>query len=291
MMNQWLIIVVSICHAVTKAIALSNKQCDTEEPVRGILDLKQPTKPAQLINATSASSLADCSLLCCNVKRCNTYIWRNGEQCFLFICKSREKCKILPYEHTMTGYVNKGQSSIGSHQNTPQEGINSNASPLEKKTSLKAQTTEEYPVSNDAENTVAIKSVSMRKSPDLHEHATITKKEDSPSLHDSQKSLKGKNNTKHTSSSTVKTKNSTLKHKKMKGRVMKASNQEKPVPLLNTSLPQKVSHTTTTSLIAALVFGVIFLVAVAVQIGKPWWESLFTYRDGYNRITFLMNGK
>ena len=50
---------------------------------------------------------------------------------------------------------------------------------------------EEYPVSNDAENTVAIQSVSMRKSSDLYEHATITKKEDSTSLHDSPKSHKG----------------------------------------------------------------------------------------------------
>lgn len=54
---------------------------------------------------------------------------------------------------------------------------------------------------------------------------------------------------------------------------------------------QKITHTTTTSLIAAFVFGVIFLIAVAVQIGKPWWESLFADRVGYNRITFLMNGK
>lgn len=53
----------------------------------------------------------------------------------------------------------------------------------------------------------------------------------------------------------------------------------------------KVTHTTTTSLIAALVFGIVFLIAVVVQVGKPWWESLFTNRDGYNRITFLMNGK
>ena len=75
-------------------------------------------------------------------------------------------------------------------------------------------------------------------------------------------------------------------------RVTAVSQSGKPIPVLNMSTAsEKVSHTTTTSLIAALVFGVVFLIAVAVQIGKPWWESMLTNRDGYSRITFLMNGK
>lgn len=77
-----------------------------------------------------------------------------------------------------------------------------------------------------------------------------------------------------------------------KVRATKVNQSSRSIPLLNMSTAsEKVSHTTTTSLIAALVFGVVFLIAVAVQIGKPWWESLLTNRDGYNRITFLMNGK
>ncbi len=64
------------------------------------------------------------------------------------------------------------------------------------------------------------------------------------------------------------------------------------MPVFVSAFPkQKVSHTTTVSLVAALAFGLVFLVAVIVLIGRPWWQSIPVNRNGYNRITFLMNGK
>ncbi len=83
------------------------KQCDMELPSRGILDLKQPSKPARLLNATTTLSLKNCSKHCCDVVNCNAYIWRNSEQCYLFECKVLEECKVVPYQGTITGFVSR----------------------------------------------------------------------------------------------------------------------------------------------------------------------------------------
>ena len=62
-----------------------------------------------------------------------------------------------------------------------------------------------------------------------------------------------------------------------------------------TSIPKKVerdlygkNHTTYASLVIALGFGILFLLAALVLIGRPWWYAF--HRPRYSKVDYLMNG-
>ena len=48
------------------------------------------------------------------------------------------------------------------------------------------------------------------------------------------------------------------------------------------------NHTTSASLVIALCFGILFLFAVIILIGRPWWYSF--QRPRYSKVDYLMNG-
>ena len=104
-----------LAHIICLDLVLSNAQsfskgkCELEPPSRGILDLKQELKPARLLNVTTLDHLKDCGELCCNWTKCNAYIWRNSEQCFLFNCRVLTDCKVVPYQGTITGFIKKDE--------------------------------------------------------------------------------------------------------------------------------------------------------------------------------------
>ena len=47
-------------------------------------------------------------------------------------------------------------------------------------------------------------------------------------------------------------------------------------------------HTTSASLVIALCFGILFLFAVIILIGRPWWYAFS--RPRYSKVDYLMNG-
>ncbi|KAK3699103.1 hypothetical protein QZH41_008897 [Actinostola sp. cb2023] len=51
---------------------------------------------------------------------------------------------------------------------------------------------------------------------------------------------------------------------------------------------QDHNHTNKISLVIALFFGLLFLLAVLVIVGRPWWE--FIQRPRYSKVDYLMNG-
>ena len=62
-----------------------------------------------------------------------------------------------------------------------------------------------------------------------------------------------------------------------------------------TSLPKKLerelygdNHTTYPSLVIAFGFGLLFLCAAVVLIGRPWWFAF--HRPRYSKVDYLMNG-
>lgn len=62
-----------------------------------------------------------------------------------------------------------------------------------------------------------------------------------------------------------------------------------------TSLPKKLvrelygdNHTSYPSLVLALGFGILFLCAAVVLIGRPWWFAF--HRPRYSKVDYLMNG-
>lgn len=61
-----------------------------------------------------------------------------------------------------------------------------------------------------------------------------------------------------------------------------------PVPVKVKKTKGNTNHTTYASLIIALGFGILFLFAVVVLIGRPWWYSF--HRPRYSKVDYLMNG-
>lgn len=111
-MKVWVLALI-ICFdlVISNVQGFSKEKCELEPPSRGILDLKQELKPAKLLNVTTLDHLKDCGELCCNLTRCNAYIWRNSEQCFLFNCRVLTDCKVVPYQGTITGFIKKDERS------------------------------------------------------------------------------------------------------------------------------------------------------------------------------------
>ena len=101
-------------HSLLETEGTSVNKCDIKQPTKGILNLKHQSNPAKLLNETAAYSLRRCSQICCNTVRCNAYIWRNSEQCFLFYCKIVKDCKVVPYQGTVTGFVSREAVPQGS---------------------------------------------------------------------------------------------------------------------------------------------------------------------------------
>lgn len=67
------------------------------------------------------------------------------------------------------------------------------------------------------------------------------------------------------------------------------------IEALATSLPKKLerelygdNHTSYPSLVIALGFGILFLCAAVVLIGRPWWFAF--HRPRYSKVDYLMNG-
>jgi len=251
----------------------SANYCVVDRTTRGTLDWSSAIKPAQLLTAVRTSSSSLCSSHCCNTTKCNIYIWREGGECFLFFCKVLKDCKVVQHSKSITGFISAThiqqiQGLENADVETPQ---NSSRLPSIAESGIIIKSAGQNNIERENTPTVAPK-VSTEKLWILGRRHKETPNDATGTF--SKKEFESNVNFKA--------------HMK----IAKGNETERIIPVLNMSTAsEKVSHTTTTSLIAALVFGVVFLIAIAAQIGKPWWESLLTNRDGYSRITFLMNGK
>lgn len=275
-------------HSLLETEGTSVNKCDIKQPTKGILNLKHQSNPAKLLNETAAYSLRRCSQICCNTVRCNAYIWRNSEQCFLFYCKIVKDCKVVPYQGTVTGFVSREavpQGSDGdktSNDQMPTEKSISNDKPPqgEQEEHSKADPASEL---NSPVRAIKIQSLIQRGESKAR---IVSQVEDD--ANQTKRTLK-----KHNSTSAANKSRIIATTKKPMARKGTANiSMSRPVPVLNSAWKaQKVSHTTTTSLVAALSFGMVFFAAVAVLIGRPWWQQFCAGPAGYNRVTFLMNGK
>ena len=97
-------------YAIIASKSLPASNCHPDTPIRGVLDLTADVNPAQLLNVTNRNTLLACVKECCGVEKCNTYIWKKSEQCFLFNCKLLDDCKIVPHPDTITGFISHNQS-------------------------------------------------------------------------------------------------------------------------------------------------------------------------------------
>eukprot|EP00794_Sanderia_malayensis_P013005 gene13006-14344_t len=281
--------------------------CDIPQPARGILDLKQEHRPATFLNATTTYSLKDCSKICCNKTGCNAYIWRNSEQCFLFHCKVSEDCRVVPYQGTITGFVNRraetneifGSSCDSDTRFNPKFSENKTEDIMNVQKSINSQILKDNDVRKlkilkEQKSSVASES---KVRPVSNDDVTISKSVKvlgetlDSEVDEYKRTLQKSYNITTKLNGTMSTK--VVKPTSLKqGSSAENSTASSVIPMLNNLLlSQKITHTTTTSLIAALAFGVIFLATVLVLIVRPWWQSIVSEREGYSRVTFLFNGK
>lgn len=237
------------------------RTCQVHTMNNQIIDLKksQAVNPdAKVLRGLNTSTSSECQKNCCSISKCTLFVYHHKKEkrysCFLVSCSPKEKCVFQPLQGSLVGQI----SRVPPATSIPADAV------IKPTTSTSVTASNTTPKTNTvpsvgmalSQTTVQVSSTSVRGAPHIELHSTpVTSKGTDQII-----STLGKENA--TVSATI----------NQHGKVAKNLQQ----------------HTTSASLVIALCFGILFLFAVIILIGRPWWDAFNKPR--YSKVDYLMNG-
>jgi len=274
-----LLLVFDITESQSGWFVVSEDKCQFTSNKEKVINFSD--NPSLFVNNIKTIDIGECRSSCCNHDTCNGYVWDASdklENCKLLKCSSQGvDCKKALIEK------NDVQSNVEVGFIT---GINDNPETTTTTTST-TTTVKPQSVAGDSGSSWLKQKLGVAPSADATKKKgtnliETNKASDIGNALKFQKSDQVQPTTTTTTTSTKKSVKPPLKDN------IVLNNDATTLSAVD---EKHSAHTNTVSLSVAFVFGICFLTAVMVMLGRRWLEGLrASHKRGYTRISYLLNG-